>query len=148
MRVLKKYPNRRLYDTAESCFVTLADVRKLVLDHEEFRVEDSKSGKDLTSGVLLQIITEMEESGTETLLTNRVLEQLIRFYGSGMHSLLSQYLEQSLAVFLAQQDGLQRQMKQLMDTNPLNLMKQMSEQNLNFMRSFTTPPSGDKDNNR
>ena len=137
MRILKKYPNRRLYDTTDSQFVTLEDVKQLVLKHDEFRVEDSKTGKDLTSAVLLQIISEMEDSGKEALLTNKLLQQLIRFYGSGMQGLLSQYLEHSLAAFLDQQDGLQRQMRQLLDASPMNMLKKISEQNINFMTAFT-----------
>ncbi|MCB1661463.1 MAG: polyhydroxyalkanoate synthesis repressor PhaR [Pseudomonadales bacterium] len=137
MRLLKKYPNRRLYDTTDSQFVTLEDVKQLVLKHDEFRVEDSKTGKDLTSAVLLQIISEMEDSGKEALLTNKLLQQLIRFYGSGMQGLLSQYLEHSLAAFLDQQDGLQRQMRQLLDASPMNMLKKISEQNINFMTAFT-----------
>ncbi|MCF7982389.1 MAG: polyhydroxyalkanoate synthesis repressor PhaR [Pseudomonadales bacterium] len=136
MRILKKYPNRRLYDTTDSHFVTLEDVKQLVIKHDEFRVEDSKTGKDLTSAVLLQIISEMEDSGKEALLTNKLLQQLIRFYGSGMQGLLSQYLEHSLAAFLDQQDGLQRQMRQLLDASPMNMLKKISEQNINFMSAF------------
>ncbi len=146
--MLKKYPNRRLYDTTDSKFVTLEDVKQLVLKHDEFKVEDSKSGKDLTSSVLLQIISEMEESGTEALLTNKVLQQLIRFYGSGMQGLASQYLEQSITTFLDQQDSLQRQMKKFIDTTPMSVMKQLTEQNLNFMKSFTEPSSKTKDDNQ
>lgn len=144
MRILKKYPNRRLYDTAESQFVTLEDVKKLVLGHHDFKVEDSKTGKDLTSSVLLQIITEMEDSGAESLLTNKLLQQLIRFYGSGMQGLLSQYLEQSLATFLDQQENMQRQMQRLIDANPMNLMKKMSDQNINMMKAFTAAQDRDK----
>lgn len=145
LRILKKYPNRRLYDTTDSRFVTLEDVKQLVLKHEEFRVEDSKSGKDLTSMVLLQIISEMEDSGKEALLTNKLLQQLIRFYGSGMQGLLSQYLEHSLSAFLDQQDGLQRQMRQLLDASPMNLLKKISEQNMNFMSAFTNAAQQKKD---
>jgi len=138
LRILKKYPNRRLYDT-DSQFVTLEDVKQLVLQHDEFKVEDSKTGKDLTSMVLLQIISEMEDQGKETLLTNKLLQQLIRFYGSGMQGLLSQYLEQSLAVFLDQQEGMQRQMRQFLDASPMNMLKKLSEQNMNIMSAFTHP---------
>lgn len=137
MRILKKYPNRRLYDTTDSHFVTLEDVKQLVLKHDEFRVEDSKTGKDLTSTVLLQIISEMEDNGKEALLTNKLLQQLIRFYGSGMQGLLSQYLEQSLSAFLDQQDAMQRHMKQLIDASPINILKKMSENNMNIMSAFT-----------
>ena len=145
MRILKKYPNRRLYDTTDSKFVTLENVKQLVLQHEEFQVEDSKTGKDLTSSVLLQIISEMEDSGKEALLTNKLLQQLIRFYGSGMQGLLSQYLEHSLAAFLDQQDGLQRQMRQLLDANPMNMLKKISEQNINIMSAFANSGNRKKD---
>jgi len=119
--------------------VTLADVKRLVLGHHEFRVEDSKTGKDLTSSVLLQIITEMEDRGNESLLTNKLLQQLIRFYGSGMQGLLSQYLEQSLSAFLDQQENMQRQMQRLIESTPMNLMKKMSDQNINMMKAFMGP---------
>ena len=84
MRTLKKYPNRRLYDTSQSCYVTIDNVRELVMSHERFRVLDSKSGEDLTRSILLQIIMEQENDAGEHVLTNEVLQQLIRFYGSGM----------------------------------------------------------------
>lgn len=145
MRMLKKYPNRRLYDTTDSQFVTLEDVKQLVLQHDEIKVEDSKTGKDLTSSVLLQIISEMEDSGKEVLLTNKVLQQLIRFYGSRMQGVVSQYLEQSIAAFLDQQDTLQLQMKKLIDANPINIMKRLTDQNLSLMKSFTQPSEKSKD---
>ena len=127
MRELKKYPNRRLYDTAESCFITLADVKRLVLDREDFIVHDSKTGQDLTRSVLMQIIAEAEEQGGETLLSHQVLQDLIRLYGSGMDGILSQYLEQSMAAFLEQQDSLQQQMKKLIENNPANLIRKITE---------------------
>ena len=122
--------------------MTLEDVKQLVLQHENFGVEDSKTGTDLTSGVLLQIIMEMEESGHESLLTNKLLQHLIRFYGSDMQGVLSQYLEQSISSFLDQQEKVQRQIKQLIDANPINIMKAMADKNLSMMKAFTKP--GDK----
>ena len=127
MRILKKYPNRRLYDTSASCFITLADVKRLVLEREAFEVHDSKTDQDLTRGVLLQIISETEEQGGETLLSHKVLEELIRFYGSGMDGILSQYLEQSMAAFLEQQESLQQQMQKLIESNPASLIKKISQ---------------------
>ncbi len=106
MRILKKYPNRRLYDTRQSAYVTLEDVRQMVLANESVKVVDSKSGADLTRTVLLQIIAEQEGEGHEPLLTNRVLQQLIRFYGDSMQGVLSRYLEQSLMIFLEQQSSI------------------------------------------
>ena len=81
MRLLKKYPNRRIHDTQTSRFVALAEIRQMIMDRESIQVLHSKTGADLTRSVLMQIITEMEAEGHESLLTNRVLEELIRFYG-------------------------------------------------------------------
>jgi polyhydroxyalkanoate synthesis repressor PhaR len=109
LRQLKKYPNRRIYDTETSSFITLADVRKLVLNREPFRVVHSKTGEDLTRVILLQIISEMEEEGHESLLTNRVLEELIRFYGDRMVGLMAPFLEQQILKTLAAHDQLRQQ---------------------------------------
>ena len=84
MREFKKYPNRRLYDIQQSKYVTVEDIRQIVLTGESIVVRDSKSDKDLTRTVLLQIIAEQEDEGHQPILTNRVLEQLIRFYGAPM----------------------------------------------------------------
>ena len=96
MRILKKYPNRRLYDTTQSCFVALEDVKRLVLTGEPFEVHDSKTGEDITRSVLLQIIAEQEADSGGSLLTDEVLRQLIRFYGDSLHGLLREYLERSV----------------------------------------------------
>ncbi len=118
MRILKKYPNRRLYDTEQSQYVTLDDVRKMILGKDPVKVLDSKTGKDLTRSVLLQIIAEQEAEGHEPLLTNRVLEQVVRFYGDSMQSVLSRYLEQSIMTFLEQQELYQRRMREVLNANP------------------------------
>jgi len=86
MRQFKKYPNRRLYDIEESKYVTVEDIRKIILKGESITVVDSKTEKELTRTVLMQIISEQEAEGHEPILTNRVLEQLIRFYGDSMQS--------------------------------------------------------------
>ena len=96
MREFKKYPNRRLYDIKESSYVTVEDIRKIVITGQTIQVSDSKTGKDLTRTVLLQIITEQEGEGHEPILTNRVLEQLIRFYGAPMQNVVGKYIEQSI----------------------------------------------------
>ena len=103
MREFKKYPNRRLYDIQQSKYVTVEDIRLLVLTGETITVKDSKSEKDLTRTVLLQIIAEQEDEGHEPILTNRVLEQLIRFYGAPMQSVVGRYIEQSIMTFLEYQ---------------------------------------------
>jgi polyhydroxyalkanoate synthesis repressor PhaR len=148
VRILKKYPNRRLYDTEKSEYVTLDDVRKMILGNDPIKVLDSKTGKDLTRSVLLQIIAEQEAEGHEPLLTNRVLEQVVRFYGDSMQSVLSRYLEQSIMTFLEQQELYQRRMRDVLNASPLKLMQRLADQNINFLRSLlpgTTPASGDAD---
>ncbi len=98
-RTLKKYPNRRLYDTRTSSYITLADVKKMVLGGEEFEVRDAKTGDDLTRSILLQIILE-EESGGIPMFSTAMLAQLIRFYGHSMQGLMGTYLEKNLQTFV------------------------------------------------
>jgi polyhydroxyalkanoate synthesis repressor PhaR len=101
LRLIKKYPNRRLYDTKTSSYITLADVKQMVLKQEEFQVVDAKSGEDLTRQILLQIILE-EESGGMPMFSSDLLAQLIRFYGHAMQGLMGTYLEKNIRAF---QDG-------------------------------------------
>lgn len=89
-RIIKKYPNRRLYDTEISRYVTLEDVKKLVIQNIPFHIIDAKSQEDLTNTTLLQIITELEQQGAP-LFTNAMLQQIIRFYGNDMQKLMSQF---------------------------------------------------------
>lgn len=97
-RVLKKYPNRRLYDTAVSSYITLAEVKQMVLDGTAFEVRDAKTGDDLTRSILLQIILE-EESGGVPLFSTATLSQIIRFYGHAMQGMMGSYLEKNLQTF-------------------------------------------------
>lgn len=97
-RVIKKYPNRRLYDTATSAYITLADVRGLVLKGEHFVVRDAKSGDDITRSILLQIILE-EETGGVPFFSERMLADIIRFYGHSMQGFMGSYLEQGIEAF-------------------------------------------------
>ena len=94
-RVIKKYPNRRLYDTVESRYITLADIRRLVMDKVDFVVIDKKSQEDITRSILLQVIAEQEHTG-EPLMSQDFLSQVIRSYGGNLQNLLSSYLEQSM----------------------------------------------------
>ncbi len=98
VRVIKKYPNRRLYDTDTSTYITLADVKQLVMDTERFVVRDAKSGEDLTRSILLQIILE-EEAGGAPMFTEAVLGNIIRFYGHAMQGFMGAYLEKNVQVF-------------------------------------------------
>jgi polyhydroxyalkanoate synthesis repressor PhaR len=112
IRMIKKYPNRRLYDTANSGYITLADVKQMVLELIEFRVVDAKTGDDLTRAILLQIILD-EESGGMPMFSSEMLAQLIRFYGSAQQTVMGQYIEQNVSAFLAIQKKLQDQAKQV-----------------------------------
>ena len=98
-RVLKKYPNRRLYDTRSSSYITLADVKDMVLHFEDFEVRDAKTGEDLTRSILLQIILE-EESGGVPMFTAQMLQQMIRFYGHSLQGMMGEYLERNLQTFV------------------------------------------------
>jgi len=113
LHILKKYPNRRIYDTEKSCYITLHDVREMVIAREPFQVVDSKSGEDLTRAVLMQIIAEMENDGHPTLLTNRVLEELICFYGDKMVGMLGPFIEKQIVGFLSQQEALREHFRQI-----------------------------------
>ena len=98
VRVLKKYPNRRLYDTTASSYITLADVKKMVMSGENFVVRDAKTSEDLTRSILLQIILE-EESGGVPMFSSQMLAQIIRFYGHSMQGMMGSYLEKNLQTF-------------------------------------------------
>jgi len=98
-RVLKKYPNRRLYDTRSSSYITLADVKAMVLELEDFEVRDAKTGEDLTRSILLQIILD-EESGGVPMFSSQMLAQMIRFYGHSMQGMMGAYLEKNLQTFV------------------------------------------------
>lgn len=99
VRVIKKYPNRRLYDTAHSSYITLAQVRQLVMDRVAFVVRDAKSGEDLTRSILLQIILE-EEAGGAPMFTEAMLANIIRFYGHTMQGFMGSYLEKNIQAFM------------------------------------------------
>ena len=112
VRVLKKYPNRRLYDTQTSSYITLADVKKMVLEGQSFEVRDAKSGEDLTRAILLQIILE-EETGGVPMFSTQALEQIIRFYGHAMQGVMGSYLEKNMQLFSDMQAKFAEQSKGL-----------------------------------
>jgi polyhydroxyalkanoate synthesis repressor PhaR len=111
-RVIKKYPNRRLYDTDTSSYITLAEVKQLVLDNESFIVRDAKSNEDLTRSILLQIILE-EEAGGEPMFSEAALANLIRFYGHAAQAFMGTYLEKNVQAFTDIQAKLAEQSKTL-----------------------------------
>ena len=113
-RLIKKYPNRRLYDTQTSSYITLADVKQLVLGNEEFVVIDAKTAEDLTRSILLQIILE-EESNGEPMFSSSALSQIIRYYGHTMQGMMGSYLEKNIQVFIDIQNKLAENSKGLME---------------------------------
>ncbi len=117
VRLIKKYPNRRLYDTKTSTYITLADVKELVLKQETFKVVDAKSGADLTRSILLQIILDEEASGAP-MFSSDVLTQFIRFYGSAMQGMVGSYLESNIQLFNEVQKRMQEQSQSMPGTNP------------------------------
>jgi polyhydroxyalkanoate synthesis repressor PhaR len=130
MILIKKYPNRRLYDTTKSQYVNLEFVRGLINERIEFKIVDSKTEADITKSILLQIISESETDEQQSLLTDVLLKQLIRFYDSDMQVFVRQYLEQSLVQFIDQQDKVQGMMKNMVDNSPIGLFTKMLEKNM------------------
>ena len=113
-RILKKYPNRRLYDTHSSGYITLADVKRMVLEGVDFEVRDAKTGEELTRSILLQIILEEETDGVPIFSTT-MLAQIIRFYGNAMQGMMGAYLEKNLQTFIELQQRFAEQSKGLYD---------------------------------
>ncbi|GGY07207.1 polyhydroxyalkanoate synthesis repressor PhaR [Paludibacterium paludis] len=125
-RVIKKYPNRRLYDTATSSYITLGDVRQLVLDHVDLQVLDAKTHEDITRSVLLQIILE-EENGGAPMFSYEVLTQFIRFYGQAMQGMMGPFLEKNLQIFSQLQQQLREQTRAMYGDNTVFNNKLWSE---------------------
>jgi polyhydroxyalkanoate synthesis repressor PhaR len=134
-RVIKKYPNRRLYDTVESRYITLADIRRLVMDKVDFVVIDKKSQDDITRSILLQVIAEQEHSG-EPLMSQDFLSQVIRSYGGAMQSFVGNYLEQSLKVLATQQQQMRDGMRGTLGSDAFDSIAVLTQKNLERWRSF------------
>jgi len=118
IRLIKKYPNRRLYDTATSSYITLADVKQLVLEQVDFKVVDAKTEEDLTRSILLQIILEEEGAGAP-MFSSQMLAQIIRFYGNAMQGMMGSYLEKNIQTFIEIQKKLQEQGLPKFGENPM-----------------------------
>ena len=134
-RVIKKYPNRRLYDTEISSYVTLEDVRQLIIDGESFEVREAKTGKDLTRAVLLQIIAEHEDIDSP-IFSTQLLTQVIRFYGDSLQGYIGGYLERSVAMFNEQQSQLRSLVGNLVGQTPWALINQITERNLEILKGL------------
>lgn len=127
-RLIRKYSNRRLYDTSGSRHVTLDDLRQMIVAGERIKVVDDKSGEDLTRSVLLQIIAEQEQFGLPVLGAD-LLEMIIRFYGGPMQALLSRYLEQAFTTMLRQQEAMQSEMAKALQT-PFAPLTELARKNM------------------
>ena len=134
-RVIKKYPNRRLYDTEISSYITIEDVRQLVVEGEEFEVRDARTGEDLTRCVMLQIIAEHEQDG-EPVLSTQLLSQIIRFYGDSLQCYMGNYLERSMELFLEEQQSFRQQIGGMLGQTPWAMMNQLTERNLEQWKEF------------
>ena len=125
VRVIKKYPNRRLYDTESSAYITLAEVKQLVMQMKPFAVVDAKSGQDLTRSILLQIILEEETAGVP-LFSEQILANIIRFYGHAMQGFVGAYLEKNMQVFTDLQQNVTQQGAALSPDAWANLINRQS----------------------
>ena len=153
--VIKKYANRRLYNTGTSTYVTLEDLAEMVKKGEEFTVQDAKSGDDITHPVLTQIIFELENKDGQNMLPIPFLRQLIAFYGDHMQMIVPSFLEQSLSAFAKEQERFREQLKSTFGKAPMDVMKMaapmkaledQTRRNMelfqNAMRMFTPFPGG------
>jgi polyhydroxyalkanoate synthesis repressor PhaR len=128
--VIKKYANRRLYNTRTSAYVTLDHLAQMVKDKTDFVVYDAKTGDDITRSVLTQIIVEEESKGGQTLLPIPFLRQLISFYGDSLQGVVPQYLEMSMTQFARNQEQMRRYMQNAFGFNPFQQFESMGKQNM------------------
>jgi polyhydroxyalkanoate synthesis repressor PhaR len=129
-RIIKKYPNRRLYDTEDSRYITLADVRNLVISKTHFVVIDKKCGDDITRSILLQVISEQEQQG-EAIMSQDFLSQVIQSYGKVVPGFMANYLEQSMKLFVTQQQNLRGQVKRVVGSDPVVAVADIAQKNFN-----------------
>ncbi len=135
VRIIKKYPNRRLYDTVQSRYVTLPEVRDLVINETPFKVIDTQSDEDITRNILLQIILE-QESDQDPLFSNAHLQDFIRYYSENSRQGFSSFMDQSLNFFHEQQALMQEQMKDLMEATPVKAWSEATEKNVEMWQAM------------
>ena len=128
-RLIKKYANRRLYDASQSRHITLDDIRGLIVKGERIRVVEDKTGHDITRHILLQVIAEQEQFG-RPILSTKVLEAIIRFYGNSMQGYLAAFLEKSVETFLNRQEAVQAQISKIVANTPLATVADITRANL------------------
>ena len=137
VRIIKKYPNRRLYDTEISRYITLEEVRQLVLAGTTFQVLDKNTSADITRSVLLQVIAEQEEGGGNPIFQTDLLRHIIKFYGDPMQTSISRYLELSMQLFMEQKQHFTEQVQTMLGQaqQPLHLLREIADQQVPLWRS-------------
>jgi len=140
IRIIKKYANRRLYDMIASSYITLDDVKALVMQHIKFRVVDAKTEEDMTNSILLQIISEQESHSATPIFTAEMLQNVIRFYGNSMQNVMSQYLDQGIQLFAKQYIDLQKHTQETAATDPFAAMTTLAKQSLSIWQSVLGTP--------
>ena len=135
-RIIKKYPNRRLYDTDISRYITLEEIRQLVLENVKFRVEDKRTREDITRSILLQVIAEQEEGGNP-IFTTPLLLFIIRYYGDPMQNSISRYLELSMRLFVERQSHFTEQLRNMLGQaqQPLQILKELADRQMPIWKS-------------
>ncbi len=134
VRIIKKYPNRRLYDTEISSYITLQDVKELVMSFQDFKVLDAKTQEDLTRCTLMQLIAEEETNGNP-ILSPDILKEFVRFYGDSMQAMMSRFLEHSVKLFMEKRAGLKSPLNSMLATNQTSQMHNIAEQNIDTFSS-------------
>ena len=135
IRIIKKYPNRRLYDTATSQYITLSAVRDIIHQGAPFKVVDTNTEEDITRNILIQIITE-QENGEHTVFTTDMLMKMVRFYDGSTRNMFSDYMDRNLQIFSEQHKNWQEQVGQFMGAHPMAAFTKMTKQNLDFWKEM------------
>ena len=138
-RIIKKYANRRLYDTEASKHVTLSNIREMIVEGIDIQIVEDTTGDDITRALLLQIIVEQEQSGGQPILTELLLAQLIRFYGNPMQGMMAEYLQKSVGTFVNQQRSVQSQMQDMMSNTPIDTMRELVSNNMKTWETMFVP---------
>lgn len=135
--VIKKYTNRRLYDTSISRYITLNDIKALVLSYVDFKVVDAKSNEDLTRSTLMQIISE-EENQQSPIMSTQILKEFVRFYGDSMQAMMSRFLEHSIEQFMERKASLKSPLSSMANSNSISLMQNLAQQNIDSWKNKTS----------
>lgn len=135
VRIIKKYPNRRLYDTEKSSYITLSEVHNIIKSGKDFKVVDAETGEDITRSILVQIIIE-QENGETPIFTTDMLTKFIRFYDDAAQNLFGEFLEKNMQMFTEQQKRFQEQVGGMIDNPVTRMMQDATERNLKFWQDM------------